>query len=214
MNSEKLSSAEKRDLIIQSGIEAIPYVGGPLSTLLFSGKQQLRLNRLEIFLNDIILEVEAIKDRIANIERYDEYDKEALSAIFEELFERVEHEQFSEKQKYFKICFKKTLINPVNKSNYDERRFFLDILGSISPLQITILRILIRDRTWLNIGDISVKGVDRNVIAAAAIKLVYLGLAVSRRASVRYGDPEEPINQSIRLNSFGYRFCEFCLTEL
>lgn len=35
MSSEKLSSAEKRDLIIQSGIEAIPYVGGPLSTLLF-----------------------------------------------------------------------------------------------------------------------------------------------------------------------------------
>ena len=214
MNSEKLSSAEKRDLIIQSSIEAIPYVGGSLSTLIFSGKQQLRLKRLETFLNDIILEVEAIKDRIADIENYDEYDKEALLAIFEELLERVEHEQFGEKQEYFKICFKKTLIDPVNKNNYDERRFFLDILGSISPLQIEILRILIRNSAWVKIGHISIQGIDRNVIAAAAIKLVYLGLAVSRRASVQYGDPEELTNQSIRLNSFGYRFCEFCLAEL
>lgn len=211
LNNEELSTTEKRDLVIQAGIEAIPYVGGPLSTLIFDGKQQLRLKRLEMFLDDLRLEVKAIENRIADIE---EHDKEALSAIVEELTERVEHEQFSEKQEYFSIYFKNTLINPVNKTNYDERRFFLDTLGSISPLQIQILGILYKEDLWRDIRDIRIKGINTYMIAVAAIRLVSFGLLMSNGASGGYGDMREPINQAVKMTNCGRKFCEFCLNEI
>jgi hypothetical protein len=48
------------------------------------------------------------------------------------------------------------------------------------------LGILFRDVKWRNIGDIPTHGTDRNVITAATIRLVYLGLAISQGASVSY----------------------------
>lgn len=46
---EHLSAREKRDLVIQAGIQAIPHVGSALATLYFGRKQELRFKRLETF---------------------------------------------------------------------------------------------------------------------------------------------------------------------
>ena len=35
---DKLNGAEKRELVLQAGMQAIPYVGGPLATLYFGAK--------------------------------------------------------------------------------------------------------------------------------------------------------------------------------
>ena len=116
----KLSSTEKRDLVIQAGIQAIPYVGSSLSALYFGAKQERRFKRLETFYQEVAQEVRALKDRIALPE---EHDKEALAAIIEELNEKIEREQVREKREFFKAYLKNTLIYPI-KGNYEERRFF------------------------------------------------------------------------------------------
>jgi len=210
LNNGELNTTEERNLVIQAGIKAIPYVGSSISTLVFGRKQELRLKRLETFFKEIIPEIKAIKSKIAQMEKHDE---EAFLAIFEELTEKIEREQFMEKQNFFKIYFKNTLINPVDRSNYDERRFFLDTLGSISPLQIQILGILYKEDVWRNIGDIQIKGANVHMIAVAAIRLASLGLLMSRGASAGYGNMREPINQAVKMTSCGRRFCEFCLNE-
>lgn len=196
--------------MIQAITELLPYVGGSISTLIFGMKQATRLRRLETFLNEVKQEINSIRDRIPNQGQ----DEETFLAIFEELTEKVEREQFAKKLEYFKIYFKNTLISPVAKNNYDERRFFLDILGEISPLQIQILEILFKYEAWRDIKDIPIRGIDRNVVAAGAMRLVYLGLALSQQASVGYGDMRDLANQTVKLTSFGRRFCEFCLNEV
>ena len=47
--NEHLSAIEQRDLVIQAGMQAIPYVGSSLATLYFGRKQDLRFKRLETF---------------------------------------------------------------------------------------------------------------------------------------------------------------------
>ncbi len=89
-NNKKLIGVERRDLVIQAGLQAMPYVGGSLATLYFGAKQTRRFKRLETFYQEVAQEIRALKDRMASP---DEHDKEALAAIIEELNEKIEHEQ-------------------------------------------------------------------------------------------------------------------------
>ena len=67
--SDKLSNSEKRDLILQAGIQLVPYVGGPMASLYFGSKQEKRFKRLESFYQEIAREVEAMRDSIGTIEQ-------------------------------------------------------------------------------------------------------------------------------------------------
>ena len=45
--NDKLTTKEKIEIAIQSGLELIPYVGGALSSVYFATKQEKRFKRLE-----------------------------------------------------------------------------------------------------------------------------------------------------------------------
>jgi hypothetical protein len=120
-----MPDSNNRDLVVEAGIQMIPYVGSSLATLYFGAKQKRQFERLETFYREVAQDIRALEDRIVSI---DEHDEDALVAIIEELNEKIEHEQVSEKRDYLKNYLKNTLINPV-RGNYDERRFFLDTLG-------------------------------------------------------------------------------------
>lgn len=47
MDKEKISGKDKLELVINAGLQAIPYVGGPLATLYFGYKQEQRFQRVE-----------------------------------------------------------------------------------------------------------------------------------------------------------------------
>ena len=57
----------------------------------------------------------------------------------EELNESVEKECRLEKINFFK----NTLKDPVDKTNFDERQYFLNILGSMTLLESSILKFLV-----------------------------------------------------------------------
>ena len=124
---EKLTGAEKRELVLQAGIQAIPYVGGSLATLYFGAKQERRFKRLESFYSEIAGEISAISDQIASIE---EQNTGALAAILEDLHEKVETEPTEEKRQFFKNYFKNTLRQPIT-TNFDKRKYFLDTLAEM-----------------------------------------------------------------------------------
>ena len=204
----KLSTTEKRDLVIQAGIQAIPYVGSSLVTLYFEAKRERRFKRLETFYQEVAQEVGALSGRIPSPE---EHDKEALAAIIEELNEKIERELVREKREFFKAYFKNTLIYPV-KGNHEERRFFLDTLGSMSLLECEILGSLYNRNQPLIVGNVQKPSVDQYAIVGAIGRLKSFGFLVSGQANFSIGgDVDNTLNETVKVNRFGRRFCEFCL---
>ncbi len=68
IENEHLSAKEKRELVIQAGMQVIPYVGSSLATLYYGRKQEIRFKRLEIFCKEFAEEISDLKDKIASPE--------------------------------------------------------------------------------------------------------------------------------------------------
>ena len=195
------------EVIIESLMQAIPYVGGPLATLYFGHKQEKRFRRLEQFYNEIKVEIEDIKNSLPDITSHNE---EELSAILEELHEKVETEHLAVKRKYYKEYFKNTMLFPVN-GNFDERKLFIDIIDSLTPLQIELIKYLYEQQTAVQSISISIPGVDQVLIRASLAQLKNFGITESSLNSVIYIGSGNVINEDISLSKFGQRFHHFCL---
>jgi len=208
-NDVNLSATEKRDLVIQAGIQAIPYVGSSLATLYFGRKQELRFKRLETFYKEFAEEVGDLKDRIASPEAH---DKEALAAIIEELNEKIEREQVQEKREFLKAYLKNTLIHPV-KGNYDERRFFLDTLGAMNLLECELLIDLYSNIEPVRVKAIQKPSTDQYAIVGAIGRLKAYGFLVSALPipAVYGGTTTDFLDELVNISNYGQRFCEFCL---
>ena len=206
---EQLSNTEKRDLVIQAGIQAIPHVGGSLATLYFGRKQELRFKRLETFYKEVAEEIDDLKDRIASPE---EHDGEALAAIIEELNEKVEREQVREKREFLKAYLKNTLVYPV-KGNYDERRFFLDTLGAMNLLECELLIDLYNNIEPVIVGAIQKPSTDQYAIVGAIGRLKAYGFLVSALPipAVYGGTTTDFLDELVNISNYGQSFCEFCL---
>jgi len=207
--NKQLSSIEKRDLVIQAGMQAIPYIGGTLATLYFGKKQELRFKRLETFYKEVAEEISDLEDKLAPSEAY---DKEALTAIIEELNEKIEREQVQEKREYFKSYLKNTLINPIKQGNYDERRFFLDALGSMSLLECELLGSFNKNTEPTRVGQIRKSGVDQYAIVGAVARVKTYGFLISGQPGISIGGSQDnSLLETVKISDFGKRFCEFCL---
>lgn len=210
MDDKTLSFAEQRDLAIQACMQLIPQVGGALSTLYFGHKQEIRLKRVESCYAELVQEVESLKDRIAPFE---EHDRGALVAIIEEFNEKVEREQVGEKVEFLKSYFKNTLMHPVTKNNYDKRRFFLDVLSSMTMLECEVLGILSGKRGVRRVSSIRVGEADTFEIVGAVGRLKGYGFLQSCQTlntmekEVRVRD----LYEMVHISDFGVEFREFCL---
>lgn len=205
-----LTLKEKTQLGIQSIIQAIPYVGSSISTLYFGYKQEIKYKRLESYFKELTEEIEKIKNEI---KPFKFQDREAFIFILENLSEKVEIEYDINKRKYFKNYFKSMLKEPINKSNFNERRYFLDILGSMSILECEILKILIdKNNVFTQIGDFKIKGVDLYVIIGAIEKLKSYGFLESRTTAFRIGTGQDNrLFAKVKLSEFGKNFFKFCI---
>ena len=166
--SDKLTNSEKRDLVLQAGMQLVPYVGGSMASLYFGSKQEKRFKRLESFYQELAQELEGMKDSISSIE---EQNPIALEAIMESLHEKIEAEPTQEKRRFFKNYFKNTLRNPVT-SDYDERKYFLEALDDMSLLECEILAFIRTQQEQTQVGSINKPGVDQYAIVGADRKSV------------------------------------------
>jgi len=196
-----------RETIIQSLVEAVPYVGGSLSTLYFGNKQKRQFARIQSFYEEIIIEVESIKDKIKNIS---DHNPDELSAIIEQLHEKIEQEPLLEKRVFYKNYFKNTLINPVN-NNYDERKKFLDILANLSLLEAEMIRFLNQQIGPIDSLSISKSGVETSITQGSIYNLKSWGLVNASLGSIALGGPSGGIHENIELSNFGKRFLNFCI---
>lgn len=196
-----------RDTIIEAAVQAIPYVGAPLATLYFGNKQEKRFRRLEKFYEELKEEMSKSPNVYKDITQH---NPEELSAIIEELNEKVESEHLEFKRNLYKTYFKKTMIKPVN-GNFDERKLFLDILSALTPLQIEIIVLLATQSSAVTSNTISKPGVEQAVILGSLAQLKNYGLIESTVNSIVVGGSNGSINENVTLSKFGIKFNDFCL---
>lgn len=194
-----------------SGISEIPGVGSFISSMYFDYKSRVRFRRLKKYYKELSYEVKQIIDRLAT---EDKYDKEAITAIIEEINEKVEREYKEEKIKYLKNYFKNTLIDPINKENFDERRFFLDTLSVMTTLECDIMVLFIENNNKkIEAKNIKSKEVDSNNIIGAIERLRNYGFLNSETKSISFGK-DESLGKIVNLNEFGLKFFNFCIEDV
>jgi hypothetical protein len=204
---EKNDSSGTRDLIIQAAIESIPYVGAALSTLYFGRKQEKRFKRLESFYQEISQEINATKEKLADVS---DQDPDSLSALLEELNEKVEGEHTKIKRECYKQYFKNTLKFPVT-NNFDERKLILDTLAALTPLQLEIVAFLAGQKDKALSRVINKQGIDPALIHGLVSSLKVYGIIDSQFAYMKLAGPDTKTDEYIWLSDFGKKFHQFCM---
>ncbi len=206
--SSELSNSEKRDLIIEAGMQLVPYVGGPLSTLYFGLKHEKRFKRLESFYQEVAVDIERIKDNITSFEKQDPV---ALEAIMESLHEKVEVEPTTEKRQFFKNYFRNTLKYPV-ADNFDQRKYFLDSLADMSLLECDLLAFINLQVNSLPVSEIQNPGTEKYAIVGGIGRLKSRGfISASQGSFVVNGITDNSLQEMVSISSFGKTFISFCL---
>lgn len=202
-----MSRNDEKEIYIQSLVQAIPYVGGSLSTLYFGSKQEKRFKRIEAFYTDLKNEIGGIKDKIKDI---DEHNPDELSAILEELNEKIEVEHLEIKRKFYKQYFFSTLKEPV-KNNFGERKLMLDILSELSPFQIELLVFITQQTKAISTNEIRMQGLDQSLIIGAINKLKTTGLVLLDLTGISMTNLGGSMHENVTISPFGRKFHDFCI---
>lgn len=205
-NDESLTGKDKRDLVIEAGLQLIPSVGGALSTLYFGTKQEKRFKRLESFYEELASDINRFNLSLPGLQKENE---EELIAIIEQLNEKIETENRVEKREFFKRYFI-NLLSIDNETNYDQKRYFLDILDSLNIIDIQLLK-LIQDNKNVLVSDI--KGTeDVYEIVGSIGRLKNYGFLYARTGRIAIGsDEDNTLNEVVSISSFGEKFINFCI---
>lgn len=208
MSNDKLTSKDKIDITIQSALQLIPYVGASLSTAYFGTKQEKRFKRIETFYQEFS---EFIEQNSLNLPPISQHDEEILMSLIEELNEKIERESTNIKRNYFKNYLYNTLKFSTNQSNFDEKRFFLDVLAKMTLLECELL-ILLRQKGPLQVGTISKPGLDQYAIVSAIGRLKINGFVQAETRSFVIGSgSDNSLLETVSVNSFGNKFINYCL---
>lgn len=204
MEAEKIGAKDKLELVVNAGLQAIPYIGGPLSTLYFGYKQEQRFQRVERTLKEVADELQGVQ--IPDIEQH---NKDELITLIDELTDKIEKEQLESKRILYKEYFKNILKTPTN-GNYEERKLFLEVLEKITPLQIEIFQfLLIHD----GVVDLAIQkpGTDQSLIQSSILQLENNGLVNATIQSISLGGDDAGMPMTLKVSQFGRRFNDFCL---
>lgn len=199
-----MKNKDKFELVVNAGLQAIPYVGGPLATLYFGYKQEERFQRIEETLKEMSEELKQ-----ENLPSIEVHNKEELMPLIDELTDKIENEHLLAKRKLYKEYFKNILRTPTN-GNYEERKLFLDVLSKITPLQIEIFHFILLNPNVIDI-QIAKNGVDNSLIRSSILQLENCGLVVATLNSVTIGGNNSGMPMTLKASEFGKRFNQFCL---
>ena len=206
MDEIKIKPKDKFELVVNAGLQAIPYVGGPLATLYFGYKQEQRFQRVEQTLKEVANELQNCQ-----LPRIEEHNSEELMSLIDELTDKIENERIESKRNLYKEYFKNILKTPTN-GNYEERKLFLEVLSRITPLQIEIFQFILRTPDVID-ANISKPGTDISLIKSSILQLENDGLVIATLNSITLGESQAGMPMRLTVSEFGKRFNSFCLED-
>ncbi|MDF9622477.1 hypothetical protein P5775_06770 [Bacillus cereus] len=212
-NDTKLTKREKWGLTIKTAVQAIPYVGGPLSTAIFDVQNERKIKKLENYLNSLHTEFEDYKEG-----HFIPKDEEEFAALVENIFEQVKVEHKKEKIDYLRNFFK-SAVKFDSAGLYDRQQSFLKALSEMDIIQCQILQIMYdEDRKVLQgiFSEIATETeFDPYELVGAANRLANLGFLKTYYKDVDFTNDELELslNKTIEISSLGKQFTEFCLKD-
>lgn len=204
MDEMKMKPKDKFELVVNAGLQAIPYVGGPLATLYFGYKQEQRFQRVEQTLKEVAQELQDCQ-----LPKIEEHNSEELMSLIDELTDKIENERIEVKRNLHKEYFKNILKTPTN-GNYEERKLYLDILSRITPLQIELFQFILGTPDVIDVC-ISKPGTDVSLIKSSILQLENEGLVIATLNSIALGGNQAGMPMKLTASEFGKRFNNFCL---
>lgn len=198
-----------RNLIIKSLIQAIPYVGGSISTLYFDSKDKRKFENLESFYRNLAIEVDKVKSSISKMENHSE---EELIAFIEEINEKVENERIEQKKKYYQNIYIKSLIHPV-KDCFIERKYFLDLISTLTTVHFDILSVLLHENRPTLILEFQIPGMDLDLLKGFTQQLENAGLVKSQLETIEFTNIGGRMDSRFTLTDLGKRFHYFCIQD-
>ena len=166
---------------------------------------------IENFYAELANDLQKQSERIANLEN--QYQN-GLVSLIEQLNNKVEKEHQYYKVQLYKTYMKKLLFNLVTEQNYDQRKTFLEILDSLSFLELETLIFLYKKQ---NMGPIPVKNfgnpdVSQYAIVGAVSKLKMNGLVKAVTKNLVFGG-DNSLEEMVSVTDYGLEFINFCIVE-
>jgi|SRR5690625_629559 len=208
--SDRLSGKDKVEIAIEAGLQAIPLIGGSLSTLYFSTKNEKRFKRVESFYQEFSKIVEKADGSINHINS--DYESHLMSLI-ERLNDKIERESRQLKRVYFKKYLFSLLQNQ-NVSSYDKHLFFLETLDNINELDCEILMFLNENQNnKIQVGSIERPNVPQYAIVGSIGQLKNFGFLATFTGSIIMSGEEidNSLSDTVRITDYGKEFISFCL---
>ncbi|MED4697067.1 hypothetical protein [Peribacillus frigoritolerans] len=204
---DKLNGKDKLNLIVETGLQLVPYVGGALATAYFGTKQEKRFKRIESFYQEFSDQVEQLQLQLPSV---DFHDQDKLISLIEELNEKVERESTEQKRTYFKKYLYSTLSSPTN-DNFDERRFFLEALATMTLLECEVLLYIKEQNNPVRVGSLSKPEIDLYAIVGSVGRLRMNGFIRLQNDNIIINGGDDSLNDSFVVSDFGNRFIQYCI---
>jgi hypothetical protein len=202
--------------LIRASIQGIPYVGGPLDTLLFSKARKIKEARIQDLIRGLKKDFLKIKEEVID-KNY--LESEDFLSIVEKIFKEVTIEANKQKRIYLKNALKNSTLK--ENSNYN-KNIFIDLLHQVSSFHVFILKTCINLSTKQNTKVINLQNLRKTInvlnFETDIEYLVSLGL-ISKKIDVsdasgelsKYKVIDIEINSSsyYEINEFSKRFIQF-----
>lgn len=203
--------------------QVIPWVGSPLSTLIFRYRDEVRLKRIEDTLSELADELKGLpSDRFADFE---EHDKSRHAQLIEEWLDVVEKDVAEENKEYLKNYFKNSHIRPTTSKTFDERRIFLQILKLSTKTELEVLAELVNECKSRRIKEFTLESfleikMYEEIMPLILGRLESNGLVMLRRMQTglklggSHGMSGTPnIEEVVQVTVMAFKFVEFCLKD-
>lgn len=122
---------------ILAGVNAIPYIGSPLGSLMDSYIPTQKEKRIFKFIDEISQEVEKVKDKV----KQDNIHTDEFAFLFEKTFKGVFDNYQKEKIDAYKAIFINALIDKGNIET-EQKEVFLHILDNLTVRHLRILAVV------------------------------------------------------------------------
>ena len=135
--------------VVKAAVNAIPYAGGPLGSLLSDYLPNSVEKRKTEFLEKLGRDLEAVQDRIQN----DVVSREYFISTFMQSFRRALENHQEEKVSAFRAIVVNTAIDQNPKE--DEITAFISITDRLTPLHLKLLKILSNPQASIDLNEVA-----------------------------------------------------------
>lgn len=206
----------KKELIIEAGLNLIPYAGGALASVYTHNKDSKRFERIEEFYQNVQQQMQHMEQELIDRINIENHNPDLLANLIEKQNDVIETEYISTKKHFLQSFFINNLIMETSEMTYDKKVMYLDALESLNYSELEILSLLFKMNKPQPVSSIEFKdepSKDRYTIVGHVNRIRNYGfIEMFTGDQFTIGGQQDNIHESvIIISDFGKEFVSFCL---